>query len=343
MITLQKDSGEKKMCLLCPHYCRIGEGQSGICRVRKNIHGKIELQTYGILSACSLDPVEKKPLYHFFPGYNILSAGSFGCNMRCDFCQNFSISQKGYDITVNEKVIPPEVLVERAHKAKRNIGLAFTYNEPVIWFEYLRDASILAKKSGLYTALVSNGFINSDPLSEILEFTDAFNIDLKAFNNDFYKKLTGAELEPVKEALKMISRSGRHLEITTLVIPGQNDNETEMVKEAVWIATELGKETPLHLSRYFPMYRRDNPITPDETLIRFYEIASERLNYVYVGNMHSETGQNTVCPGCGKMVTLRAGYSTTLKNLDENGRCTGCGNLIYRNYTISSSSEKTGR
>jgi pyruvate formate lyase activating enzyme len=338
MIPLFKISGEKTECLLCPHNCRIDEGKSGICRVRKNIGGRIELQTYGILSACSLDPVEKKPLYHFFPGYNILSVGSYGCNMRCDFCQNYSISQSGYEIREGQSIISPEALVSRALRAHKNAGVAFTYNEPVIWFEYMMETAMLAKSKGMYTVMVSNGYVNRDPLKKIIEFIDAFNIDLKAFNDTFYRKLTGAGIEPVKIALKMIADSGKHLEITTLVIPGQNDNEKDMEKGTEWIAGELGENVPLHLSRYFPIYKRNDPSTPDETLQSLYQTAARKLNYVYIGNTRLLTGQNTLCPECGRTVTIRSGYNTKLLNLDESGKCKGCGNLIYRDFTVSSSS-----
>lgn len=334
MLQLYKKSDNKAECLLCPHNCRIEDGNTGICGVRKNKEGRIELQTYGVLSACSLDPVEKKPLYHFFPGYKILSAGSYGCNMRCDFCQNYSISQKGFGGT--KSAVTPEELVKRAMEVVRNIGLAFTYNEPVIWFEYMRDTAVMAKSNGMHTAMISNGYVNREPLGEILEFIDAFNIDLKSFNNAFYKKLTGATLEPVKNTLMKIAESGKHLEITTLIIPGQNDDEGEMELEADWIAGELGKNVPLHLSRYFPMHLRNDPATPDETLTRLFEIASDKLNYVYLGNTRSVSGQNTSCHECGLNVTIRSGYNTRLLNLDDEGRCTGCGSLIYRNYTISS-------
>lgn len=201
----------------------------------------------------------------------------------------------------------------------------------------MRDAALLAKSNGLYTAMVSNGYVNSEPLSEIIQFIDAFNIDLKAFNDTFYRKLTGAGFEPVKNSLKMIAESGKHLEITTLIIPGQNDSEKDMKSEAEWIAGELGRNVPLHLSRYFPMYKRNSPPTTDETLLRMNEIASEKLNYVYLGNTRSDSGQNTLCPECRMNVTIRFGYNTRLLNLDEKGKCRGCGNLIYPNFSISSS------
>ena len=337
MIPLFKINDNKLECLLCPHYCKLTAGKSGICGVRKNTGEKIELLTYGVLSGYSLDPVEKKPLYHFFPGQNILSVGSYGCNMRCDFCQNYNISQK-----IPESLIPettPEKIVKAALSADKNIGIAFTYNEPVIWFEFMRDAATLAKNEGLKTVIVSNGYVNSEPLNEIIHFIDAFNIDLKAFNNSFYRKLTGADIEPVKNSLKQIAKSGKHLEITTLIIPGQNDDEKEMALQSEWISGELGKDVPLHLSRYFPMFRRGDPATSQETLNRLFEIASKNLDHVYMGNTNSLPGQNTSCPKCGTVVTIRTGYKTRLLNLDKEGKCAGCGTLIYKHFTFSSSSE----
>jgi len=334
MELLQRSVDDKSECLLCPHYCKLAEGKTGICGVRKNTGKSIELITYGVISGMAMDPVEKKPLYHFFPGKSILSVGSYGCNMRCDFCQNFTISQFVPDSF--KRRMKPEELVSSALEASNNIGLAFTYNEPVIWFEYIRDAAELAKKAGLQTAIVSNGFVNKGPLIEITGFIDAFNIDLKAFNNDFYKKLTGSDLRPVKDALKQIAGSGRHLEITTLIIPGKNDSPEEMKLQTDWIAGELGKEVPLHLSRYFPMYKRDDPATPSEILMNLFEIASERLDFVYLGNTHSGSGMDTKCPQCNTIVTARKGYSTSVMNLDNEGRCRCCGTLIYRYFTTSS-------
>jgi pyruvate formate lyase activating enzyme len=333
MISLTKITGNKLECQLCPHLCKLSVGKTGICGVRKNTGDKIELMTYGVLSGYSLDPVEKKPLYHFFPGHNILSIGSFGCNMKCDFCQNFHISQK-----VPESLVPElttDRIIKDALSIENNIGLAFTYNEPVISFEYMKDIAESVKNDGLYTVMVSNGYVNTEPLNEILEFIDAFNIDLKAFNNNFYRNLTGAEIEPVKNSLKQIARSGKHLEITTLIIPGLNDDEKEMKLQTEWMAGELGKNIPFHLSRYFPTYKRDNPPTTEESLKRLYEIASAKLSYVYMGNSNSKYGQNTSCPSCGAEVTIRSGYKTELINLDEEGKCTCCGKLVYRYFIFS--------
>jgi pyruvate formate lyase activating enzyme len=306
--------------------------RSGICGVRKNTGQEIELTTYGVVSGYSIDPVEKKPLYHFFPGMNILSMGSYGCNMRCDFCQNWSISQ-GIPEKIPSRVSPERIAADAA-SAGHNIGLAFTYNEPVVWFEFMRDTAFMIKEEGLKTVMVSNGFVNSGPLSEIIGFIDAFNIDLKAFNSAFYKKLTGADPEPVKQSLRQISKAGRHLEITTLIIPGRNDSEKEMFEESKWIAGETGDETPLHLSRYFPTYRRDDPATPQSTLDRLHEIASQNLKYVYIGNSSATKGQDTRCSGCGTLVTRRHGYNIRHTGIDDNGRCLECGNLVYRDFSF---------
>ena len=320
-------------CLLCPHLCKLAEERKGICAVRKSNGEEVELTTYGVVSGYSVDPVEKKPLYHFYPGMYILSMGSYGCNMRCDFCQNWSISQG-----IPERIpgrISPERIASDAASAGKNIGLAFTYNEPIVWFEFMRDTAILVKQEGLSTVMVSNGYVNSGPLEEIIGFIDAFNIDLKAFSSTFYKKLTGADPEPVKNTIKQISKAGRHLELTTLIIPGRNDSDKEMLEESLWIAGELGDETPLHLSRYYPTYRREDPPTPQSTLDRLYDIAGRYLKYVYLGNTSSPRGQDTKCSRCGSVVTRRSGYNIRTTGLDTNGRCMKCGNLIYRNFTFS--------
>lgn len=334
MIPLYKIDKGKAECLLCPHFCKIGVDKTGICGVRKNTGSAIVLQTYGVISGYSPDPVEKKPLYHFFPGHNILSVGSYGCNMRCDFCQNYHISQNIPDRVKSE--ISPADLIKAAKAYEKNVGLAFTYNEPIIWFEFMRDTAVLAKEAGMFTVMVSNGFANPGPLGEIISFIDGFNIDLKAFNSKFYHDLTGADIEPVKDGLKQIARSGRHLEITTLIIPGQNDDEKEMEKETKWIADELGKNVPLHLSRYFPTYKRKDPATAQSKIERLAQIASKNLNHVYIGNTFSGERQNTLCPDCGATVTERSGYKTKLINLDARGRCTECGNMIYRYFKITS-------
>ncbi|MGQ9621722.1 MAG: AmmeMemoRadiSam system radical SAM enzyme [Bacteroidales bacterium] len=329
-----RQAGNKTICYLCPHNCKIAEGKTGICGVRRNTGGRIELLTYGVISGFALDPVEKKPLYHFHPGMNILSIGSYGCNMRCDFCQNYHISQNV--ITGSAKRVSPDEVLHHSLEAKRNIGVAFTYNEPVIWFEYVRDIAFKVKEAGQSTVMVTNGYVTLEALKEYLQFIDAFNVDLKAFNNSFYKELTGASLEPVKETLKTLAKSEKHLEITTLIIPGRNDNPGDMENEAKWIASELGQGTPLHLSRYFPMYKRNDPVTPSDVLIQLYEIASRYLDYVYIGNAMQLTGQNTYCPQCNTLITKREGYYISHVGLNSN-KCSKCGKEIYRHITSFSS------
>jgi pyruvate formate lyase activating enzyme len=336
MLKLSLKSGNKIKCLLCPHYCNLGIGKTGICGVRKNTGEAIEPVTYGIISGCSSDPIEKKPLYHFFPGTKILSIGSYGCNMRCDFCQNYSISQNVIERKIDR--IRPEEILNQAISLKNNIGIAYTYNEPVIWYEYVMEVAELIKEAGLYNVMVTNGFVAEEPLKEYLRLIDAFNVDLKAFNNDFYRKIAGADLEPVKNSLKQISAAGRHLEITTLVVTGVNDNAYEMENQVKWISGELGENTPFHLSRYFPMYKRDNPATPHDTLMRLYEIALKHLHYVYVGNTMSATGQDTNCYKCGSLITRRSGYDIQNVNVIE-GNCMSCGTKIYNCFTSFSSSK----
>lgn len=319
-------------CTLCPHFCRLKPGQTGICRVRKNINNKIELLTYGVISALNVDPVEKKPLYHYYPGYNVLSVGSYGCNLRCDFCQNYHISQ---EVPFNKSFsADTEKIISSVLGAERNIGIAFTYNEPIIWFEFMRDIAMAIKDAGLHTIMVSNGFVNPEPMKEILQFIDAFNIDLKGFTNSFYRKLTGADINPVLQNLKKISQSGKHLELTTLIIPGQNDNERQMELQSEWIAGELGKSTPLHISRYFPMHKRNDPPTPVEVIEKLVDITAKNLDYVYSGNVSSTRGKDTICPQCGSLLTKRSAYLTRLMNLDSEGRCKKCNKLIYKEMPI---------
>lgn len=336
MLKLSAKSGDKIRCLLCPHYCILASGKMGICGVRKNTGDIIDLQTYGVVSGCSSDPIEKKPLYHFFPGTSILSIGSWGCNMRCDFCQNWHISRNFREGMKNETT--PEEIVNQAISLKNNTGIAYTYNEPVIWFEFVMDTALLIKESGLYNVMVTNGYVAREPLKEYLRVIDAFNVDLKAFNNEFYRKITGADLEPVKDSLKQIAASGRHLEITTLVVTGANDDPLEMENQVKWIAGELGKNIPFHLSRYFPMYKRDDPATPHDTLMRLYEIALKHLHYVYVGNTMLETGHDTNCSKCGSLITRRSGYHIQNLNIID-GNCSKCGTKIYGYFTSFSSSK----
>jgi len=331
MILWEKHGNEGTVrCLLCPHLCLIRPDKRGICGARENRKGEVQLVTAGVISGYASDPIEKKPLYHFHPGSSILSVGSYGCNLRCDYCQNYHISQNNGP--GNSRLLEPGELVGRAASLPGNIGIAYTYNEPVIWYEYVASCARLASREGLVNVMVSNGYIMPEPLREMTQFIDAFNIDLKSFSNDYYRKYTGATLDPVLEAISIIAASGRHLEITTLIIPGLNDSEAEMKREAQWIAENAGSGVPLHLSRYFPMYKRSDPATPPETIIKLREIAEEYLDFVYTGNMAGTgSGSDTLCPACRTVVIRRSGYSTRITGLSDEGECKRCGRKIIGN------------
>jgi pyruvate formate lyase activating enzyme len=325
----KREGSDRLTCLLCPHLCHIRQGERGVCGVRENTGDEISLTTYGVISGYALDPIEKKPLYHFYPGKYILSVGSYGCNLKCDFCQNYHISQH-IDEDGSYR-LSPEELVRLAVEASDNIGIAYTYNEPVIWYEYVIDCARLASSEGLKNVMVTNGYVNSEPLACLIEVTDAFNVDLKAFSNDFYRRYTGAALQPVMNTIRDIAASGRHLEITTLILPGLNDSVNAMKREAEWIATVAGRRVPLHLSRYFPIYKRNDPPTPAETILRLKETASEYLDFVYTGNMSgNDASSDTLCPVCHATVIRRYGYHTSLTGLSDEGRCLNCNEMILK-------------
>ena len=279
-----KDSG-KVQCQLCPHNCTISEGKTGICNVRKNVGGKLWTLVFGLSSTGAADPIEKKPLYHFYPGSQVLSFGTVGCNLKCKQCQNFSTSQNTPDGVLVDTT-PPEAAVELAAN-KGCKGVAWTYNEPTIWYEYTYYGSKHARKLGLYTVYVSNGYINPKPLRKIAPYLDAMNIDVKGFNPEFYKKVCKAKLEPVLKTCKLAYELGLHIEITNLIIPTLNDNIEEIREMAKWIKENLDENVPLHFSRFHPDYKLiDLPQTPEKTLIEAHNVAvSEGLNYVFLGNI----------------------------------------------------------
>jgi len=316
-------------CTLCPHNCTLREGKSGICRVRINKEGKLITDVYGYVSAIHSDPIEKKPLFHYYPGSTILSLGSFGCNLRCFFCQNCSISQVAAGPESSRNHYTPENIIELALKQPGNIGIAFTYNEPIVWFEYMYDIAWLAKQAGLKTVMVTNGYINKEPLNKLLEVIDAFSVDLKAFSEEFYSKVTSSKLEPVKEALKQINRAGKHLEVVNLVIPDLNDDESSFETMTNWIATELGKETVFHISRYFPNNNFTAEATPTATIRKLARLAEKELVYVYTGNIYSESN-NTYCPDCNALLISRHAYEVRKDGLDAEGKCKECGNYFLK-------------
>ncbi len=270
------------MCALCPHRCALEEGAAGFCRARKNENGTVVCANYGRATSLALDPVEKKPLRRFFPGRMVLSVGSYGCNLRCPFCQNSEISMS--DGNLGTVSLSPQVLVEKAAelRPRGNIGIAYTYNEPLVGYEYVRDCAALAKEKGLKNIVVTNGCFCEEPLRDLLPDIDAMNIDLKAFSQRFYGRI-GGDLETVKRAIALCS-AACHVEVTTLIVPGENDTEEEMRALSSWLAG-VDPEIPLHVTRFFPRWKMsDRGPTPAETVYALADAARERLRHVYVGN-----------------------------------------------------------
>lgn len=324
--TKQKNNSVR--CTLCPWNCELRPGQIGNCKVRKNNNGKLITDVYNKVAAIGVDPVEKKPLFHFYPGKNILSVGEVGCNLHCSFCQNHRISQcysnefKGFQETT------PKKIVEEALKTYQNIGIAYTYNEPFTFYEFMVDTATLARQYGLKNVVVSNGYVNPEPLKAALHLFDAFNIDLKAFTEEFYRKHTKGKLQPVLQTLKIIAQSPVHLEITNLIIPGLNDNKDEFKEMITWIATELGTDVPLHLSRYFPQHEMNILPTPIKNLEQLYSMAKQQLHHVYVGNVSNEALSSTYCPNCGETLISRNRYRTSTEKITNQGNCKNCGGQI---------------
>lgn len=302
-------------CALCPNDCVIRDGKTGICGVRQNDGGRLSLPFYARASAIAMDPIEKKPLYHFHPGTPILSIGFVGCSLRCPFCQNFSISQS---TKARTDAVEPEELVGIA-KERGSFAIAYTYNEPTIHTEYVLEAAGLARAAGLKNVLVTAGYVNAEPAADLLGAIDAANVDLKGFQPDFYRKELGAKLEPVKEFIRAAARE-IHVEITSLIIPRKNDSDAEVEAMARFIAKQ-SPDIPYHLSAYYPTYKYTREPTPPQEIMHLQELAKRHLRYVYPGNVRG--GADTRCPSCGTIVVSRHGYATETPGL-SNGRCTSC-------------------
>lgn len=311
----------KVHCHLCPNECIINHNNLGICLNRKNIDGTLFTLNYSQVSSVAADPIEKKPLYHFLPGKHILSFGTSGCSLKCDFCQNSNISMSGPEIT--EKMTPEEC-ADLAVKENYEM-IAYTYNEPFIWFEHVLECAEKSKNNNVKNILVTNGYYNQKPFEELIPFIDAMNIDLKAFTDDFYKKYCKAELEPVKTTIKN-AYGKTHIEITTLIIPGLNDNEDEFRNIVDFIAG-IDVEIPYHISRYYPRYKRDNPATSERTLRWMHDIAKEKLKYVYIGNIGG-FDSNTYCSSCNELLIKRNFYTTSIEGL-KYGKCIKCGQKLF--------------
>lgn len=313
-------------CDLCPRYCKLAEGQRGLCFIRANQGAKIILTSYGRSSGFCVDPIEKKPLNHFLPGTPVLSFGTAGCNLSCKFCQNWDISKSRELDTLADFASPAQIAETAQQLGCRSV--AFTYNDPVIFHEYAIDVAEACHALDIKTVAVSAGYVCAEPRKEFYRQIDAANIDLKAFSDEFYVQLTGSHLQPVLDTLIYLRQeTDVWLEITTLLIPGKNDSADELDAMTKWIVAELGPEVPLHFTAYHPDYKLlDIPATPPQSLSRARQIAlANGIHYAYTGNVHDKKGESTYCHGCGKILIGRNWYELSDWNLDNKGRCQHCG------------------
>ncbi|MGC8765485.1 MAG: AmmeMemoRadiSam system radical SAM enzyme [Brevinematia bacterium] len=324
----QKLDNKAVRCNLCPHNCLISAGKSGICGARKNIDGILYTLNYGVVEGMAIDPIEKKPLYHYYPGSVILSVGTLGCNLKCPFCQNSHLSRFFDEFTVTEiepNMSPEDLFLSLMKNQKLynyNIlpGIAYTYSEPIVWYEFVFETAERLKKNGYKNVLVTNGYIEKEPLKKILSLIDAANVDLKAFSEENYRKLTG-KLSPVLDFINTLIEAKKHVEITTLIVTEFNDNLTEIENLVKWVSS-LDRNIPFHFSRYYPAYKYNRPPTDIEFLRKAKEIAKNFLNYVYLGNVMES--QNTYCPKCRNLLIQRNGYDINIVGISEK-KCNKCG------------------
>lgn len=314
-------------CQLCPKFCVIKDGKNGNCKARGNRNGKLYSLVYAKPCAVNIDPVEKKPQFHFLPGTNAYSIGTAGCNLHCKFCQNWEISQYSPDDVPFVEMLPEKIVNEAL--ANGCSSIAYTYNDPIVFIEYAIDTAKIAKKKGLKNIFVTNGYINQEPLKELCKYMDAFHIDLKGFNDKFYKEVCDGTLKPVLETLKTLSKEKIWFEIIHLTVPKLTDDMDEIKKMCAWIKKELGADTVLHFSRFFPCYKMgDYPPTGENTLLKAGEIAKKAgLNHVYIGNIIIEKWENTYCPKCKELLIERRWFDI-LENKLKKGRCFKCGEKI---------------
>ena len=319
--------GGRIRCHLCPHSCNISPLRRGICGVRENRDGKLYSMNYGKVSSANVDPIEKKPLFHFYPGEDVFSLGSIGCNFRCRHCQNYTISQASLGELVLQEMRPEDVAETALAHGSR--GVAFTYNEPTIWHEFAYDAMKTAKEKGMFTVYVTNGFIQADPLRELASRLDAMNIDVKGFTENFYGKVCKAPLQPVLDATTLAHELGIHIELTYLIIPGENDSRDEVRRFSEWVA-ELDPRIPVHFTRFHPDYEMtDKPPTPIPTMEMAKQVGQEAgLQFIYLGNVMLPHGEDTVCPKCHALVVERRGFGI-LKLEAREGHCAVCGQDLY--------------
>ncbi|HMM47560.1 MAG TPA: AmmeMemoRadiSam system radical SAM enzyme [Thiobacillaceae bacterium] len=322
-------------CELCPRYCRLREGQRGLCFVRKMEGGRLVLTTWGRSSGFCVDPIEKKPLNHFYPGSSVFSFGTAGCNLACKFCQNWDISKSRETDTMVDRALPDEIAAAAGKAGCTSV--AFTYNDPVIFAEYAMDVADACHARGLKTVAVTAGYVTEEPRRAFFARMDAANVDLKAFTDDFYVKLTGGHLQPVLDTLTYLKReTDVWLELTTLLIPGRNDSDAELEAMSRWIVAELGRDVPIHFSAFHPDWKMKNiPPTPVSTLTRAREIAMKAgLHYVYTGNVHDTVGGTTFCPACHAPLIVRDGYRIERYALTADGHCPQCGHAIAGRFGV---------
>jgi pyruvate formate lyase activating enzyme len=314
-------------CQLCPRHCRLAEGERGNCRVRINLDGRMKTLAYGNPCAVHIDPIEKKPLFHFLPGTPSFSIATAGCNLHCKYCQNWQISQRQPEETTNED-LPPEQVVSNALKSNCQ-SISYTYSDPIIFYEYTLDTAKLAKKAGIRNVLVTAGYIEQAPLLEWCPYIDAANVDLKGITDEFYQKMSSATLAPVQNTIVTMIKNGVWVEITNLIVPSWNDRDEDLRPLCRWVRETLGPDIPLHFSRFYPMHQLKNlPATPEQTLIRARDIAlSTGLHYVYIGNVPWVEGETTLCPKDKNVLIRRMGLSV-LENNIVNGKCKSCGTPI---------------
>ena len=324
----EKLEGGSVRCQLCPNLCTLAPGQRGRCKARENQEGRLISLVYGQPVAINLDPIEKKPFYHFLPGAKAYSLATAGCNLSCQYCQNWDISQRHPEDLKSTPMTPQEVISE-AQKQKAQV-IAFTYNEPTVWYEYMLDIAKEAKQKGIKTVMVSSGYINQEPLKNLIPFLDAIKVDLKGFTEEYYQEIVGGHLQPVLDTLKTLSESKIHYEILTLLVPGKNDTPQEIQKMCSWIRENLGDSVPMHFTRFSPMYKMSNlSPTPEETVKYAREIClQEGLKYVYTGNITDEEGSITYCPDTKEPVISRKGFFVTQNKVNQDGFAPNCSSKI---------------
>ncbi len=305
-------------CELCPRHCVIKPGQFGFCLHRRNENGRLLAAQYGRVAALAVDPIEKKPLFHFHPGTSIASVGAIGCNLACKFCQNWHLSTG----EASTKYVSPQELAAQAGMGG-SIGLAFTYNEPMIWFEYILDTAAMLRPKGHAVVLVTNGYLEAEPFAELTQWVDAMNVDLKG-DEEFYRRVAGGKMAPVRRNIETAVRAGVHVEVTNLLVTGANESPAAVAEVVDWLAS-VSPKIPLHFSRYFPNHRFDAPPTPVRALEEAATIAKKKLEFVYVGNVQLPGASDTRCPQCGATAIKRLGYSVEVVGLTDAGTCASCG------------------